>query len=294
MEIRNVCGVNMGGAPGETPSLLVGSMFFDRQKIVSDPIKGVFDREAALALLDLQSRWSETTGNPACVDVIAATPEAMRRYLDFVCRHFDGPIMVDGTDGAVKVAGIEHLADNGQAERAIYNSISPETLPMELEAIAKCGVASAVLLAVDPVDFTAAGKIALLTRDDGLLARARSCGIEHILVDPGVIDLLSVGTVKEAFRQIKQMGCFAGAAPHNAIGTWAGLDTKLGAGFKGPATAVLNALPIAWGGDFVIYGPPSLAPTVFPAVAMVDAILSQPLMEQGRVPDFNHPMFKLA
>jgi N5-methyltetrahydromethanopterin:coenzyme M methyltransferase subunit H len=294
MEIRNVCGVNMGGLPGETPSLLVGSMFFDRQKIVTDPIKGEFDREAAKALLDLQAHWSETTGNPACVDVIAITPDAMHRYLEFVCQYFDGPIMVDGTDGDVKVAGIEYLAANGQAGRAIYNSISPETAPRELEAIAKCGVKSAVLLAVDPADFTTAGKVALLKREDGLLVTARSCGIENILVDPGVIDLLSVGTVKEVFQQVKKMGCFAGAAPHNAIGTWAGLTTKLGAEFKPSATAVLNALPIAWGGDFVIYGPPTLAPTVFPAVAMVDAILSQPLLEQGQVPDFNHPMFKLA
>jgi tetrahydromethanopterin S-methyltransferase subunit H len=92
----------------------------------------------------------------------------------------------------------------------------------------------------------------------------------------------------------KELGCFAGTAPHNAIGTWSGLSTKLGADFKPVATAVLNALPVAWGADFVIYGPLSLAPMVFPAVAMVDVILSQALLEQGKIPDSNHPMFKIA
>jgi len=53
-------------------------------------------------------------------------------------------------------------------------------------------------------------------------------------------------------------------------------------------------LPIAWGADFTIYGPLSLTPMVFPAVAMVDVVLSQSLLEQGKIPDSNHPMFKLA
>ncbi len=294
MAPKDVCGVPLGGEPGETASLLVGSMFYDRQKLVSDPATGEFDPEAAGGLLDLQDKWSQITGNPACLDVVASTPAAMRRYLDFVVERFAGPIMVDGSDGEVKIAGIEHLAARGLSGRAIYNSISPETRPRELEAIGSCGVKAAVLLAVDAADFSAAGKLKLLGGADGLIAKARAAGVENLLVDTGVIDLPSVGLVRELMGQVKQMGCFCGAAPHNALGTWGGLASKLGAAFKPAATAVLNALPIAWGGDFVIYGPLSLAPTVFPAVAMVDATLAQSLMEQGRIPGSDHPMFKIA
>ncbi len=294
MEIKDVCGVPMGGLPGETPSLLIGSMFYDRQKIVMDATRGIFDQEAAKELLDLQRQWSEITGNPAGLDVIASTPEAMCHYLDFVIEHFEGPILVDGTDADVKIAGIEYLAANGQMQRTIYNSISPETRPREFEAISNYGVTSAVLLAMDPTDLSALGKLNLLRKEDGLLAKAKSCGVENFLVDPGVIDLPSVGTIKEVIHGIKYLGCFVGAAPHNAIGTWSGLISKLGTRFKPAAIAVLNAMPIAWGGDYVIYGPMRLAPTVFPAIAMVDVTLSQSLIDLGKIPVFNHPMFKIV
>jgi N5-methyltetrahydromethanopterin:coenzyme M methyltransferase subunit H len=294
MAFKDVGGVPLGGEPGETASLLVGSMFYDRQKLVSNAATGEFDAEAAGKLLDLQDKWSQITGNPACVDVVASTPAAMRRYLDFVVERFDGPIMVDGSDGAVKIAGIEHLAAKGLSGRVIYNSISSETRPPELEAIGSCGVKAAVLLAVDAADFSAAGKLRLLNGEDGLIAKARAAGVESLLVDTGVIDLPSVGLLRELIAQIKELGCLCGAAPHNAIGTWGGLTSKLGASFKPAATAVLNALPIAWGGDFVIYGPLSLAPTAFPAVAMADTVLAQSLMEQGKIPGFDHPMFKIA
>jgi tetrahydromethanopterin S-methyltransferase subunit H len=294
MEIKTVCGVSMGVQPGETPTLLVGSMFYDRQKLVKDAAAGKFDRAAAKRLLDLQKKWSETTGNPACVDVIASTPEAMRQYLDFVIEHFDGPLMVDGSNAEVKIAGISHLAECGMNHRAIYNSISLHTVDSELEAIAAREIKATVLLAVTSADFSASAKIDLLRKTNGLVSKAKDCGVEHCLVDPGVIDLPSIGTVKAVIAAAKELGCFAGTAPHNAFGNWAGLSTKLGTDFKPSATAVLNALPVAWGADFVIYGPLSLAPMVFPAVAMVDVILSQPLLEQGKIPDSNHPMFKIA
>lgn len=294
MNVRDVCGVPMGGLPGETPSLLVGSMFFDRQKLVIDASAGEFDEDEAKRLLDLQDHWSQITGNPAGLDVIASTTGAMQRYLDFATEHFQGPILVDGTDGRVKIAGIEHMASRGLADRVIYNSISPETTAEEFESIEACGVKAAVVLAVDPSDFSGQRKVELLTAAGGLLARARECGVEHTLVDPGVIDLPSVGTVKAVFEAVRALDCLCGAAPHNAVSTWGGLAAKLGSSFKPAATAVLNALPIAWGGDFVIYGPPNLASTVFPAVAMVDVILAQGLVEQGKIPGPDHPMFKIA
>ena len=240
MEIKTVCGVPMGGLPGEEPTLLVGSMFYDRQKLVNDAAAGKFDRPAAKRLLDLQKKWSETTGNPACVDVIASTPKAMCHYLDFVIEHFDGPLMVDGSNAEVKIAGIRHLAECKMRRRAIYNSISPETVDSELEAIADCAIKAAVLLTVTSSDFSAAAKIDLLTKANGLIARANDCGIKHCLVDPGIIDLPSIGTVKAVIAAAKELGCFAGTAPHNAIGTWSGLRTKFGADFKPAATAVLN------------------------------------------------------
>ncbi|MEJ2691133.1 MAG: tetrahydromethanopterin S-methyltransferase subunit H [Deltaproteobacteria bacterium] len=289
-----VAGVPLGGRPGLHPTLLVGSMFFDRQKLVKDHATGDFDREAASQQIELQRKFSELTGNPAALDVVASTPLAMRRYLDFVLEVFEGPIFVDGSKAEVRLAGIEYLAERGAVDRAVYNSISLESQTSELEAIKTLGVKSAVLLAVDPLDLSLAGKTKLLKDPNGLLPRIKAAGVETVLVDPGIIDLPSVGVFLSLSKTVKDLGCLLGGAPHNAFGTWSGLKNKFETNFKAAATAVINALPLAWGADFVIYGPLPLAPIVFPAVAMVDTIMAQPLMEEGIIPELDHPMFRIA
>lgn len=291
---RSVCNIPMGGVPGETASMLVGSIFYDRQKLVKDAAKGEFDKRAAKALLDLQHHWSEKTGNPACLDVFAASPIAIRRYLDFVIDHYDGPIMIDSSDPDVKIAGIRHLADCGLSARSIYNSISIKTTPREFDAIASCKVTAAVIMATSDNGFEAKDKIDLLFQEDGLIAKAESCGIVNCLVDPGVIDLPSLGPVMEVIWTVKEKGHLAGTAPYNAMSSWKGLMEKFGSEFLPVATAVLESLPIAWGADFIIYGPITSAPVAFPAVAMVDTIMSQILLEQGKVPGHNLTRFKIA
>ncbi len=294
MGMRSVCGINMGGDPGETPALLAGSIFYDRQKIVTDPIAGLFNKNEAKKMIDLQSKWSEMTGIPCCADVIASTPEAMKTYLDFVVENFDGPIMVDGTSGAVKIAGIRHMAAKDLSNRVIYNSISPESTREEFKAIGECGVKAVVVLLVECADFSAESKIKMMTKKDGLIAKLKTEDVTEFLVDPGIIDLPSIGIAVEVMSKAKEMGYLPGTAAHNAISTWSGLETKIGDNFKKPATAVVNALTVAWGGEFVIYGPMVLADTVFPAVAMVEAALAQSTMERGKCPDLSHPLFRIS
>ncbi|HDY70452.1 MAG TPA: hypothetical protein ENH50_02155 [Nitrospirae bacterium] len=294
MKMRSVCGINMGGDLGDTPALLAGSIFYDRQKIVSDPLTGQFDKNEAKRLINLQSKWSEITGIPCCIDVIASTPKAMKTYLDFIVENFEGPIMVDGTSSVVKIEGIRHMAANDLSNRVIYNSISQESTREEFETIGECGVKAVVVLLVESSDFSAEGKIRMMTKEDGLIAKLGAEGVTEFLVDPGIIDLPSMGVAMEVMSKAKEMGYLPGTAAHNAISTWSGLKAKIGDNFKKPAIAVINALTVAWGGEFVIYGPMVLADTVFPAVAMVEAALAQSAMERGKCPDLSHPLFKIA
>ncbi len=274
--------------------MLIGSIFHDRQQLVTDAVKGAFDKAAAKAQLDLQEQWCQKTGNPSGLDVFATSPDAMRRYLDFIIAHYAGPILVDSSDPEVKIAGIQHLAACGLSSRTIYNSISIQTTPQEMDAIATCQIKAAVILAAHGFDVDAQSKIDLLFKEDGLIAKAKSCGITDCLVDPGVIDLPSLGPVMQVISAVKAKGHLAGTAPYNAVSTWKGLIEKFGRNFKPMATAVLEALPVAWGADFILYGPLSSAPVAFPAVAMVDAMMSQMLLEQGKAPDHNVTMFKIA
>ena len=43
-ETCEIAGVKVGGQPGENPTVLVGTIFYEGQKIVEDPVKGFFDR----------------------------------------------------------------------------------------------------------------------------------------------------------------------------------------------------------------------------------------------------------
>jgi len=59
----------LGGQPGEYPTCCIGTMFYARHKIVSDPEHGVFDVAAAERLWNTQVEMSEVTGN-SCMNQI--------------------------------------------------------------------------------------------------------------------------------------------------------------------------------------------------------------------------------
>ena len=52
--IHTIGGVRIGGNPGEVPTVLAGSIFYSGHKLVSDSIKGIFDKVEAENLVNLQ------------------------------------------------------------------------------------------------------------------------------------------------------------------------------------------------------------------------------------------------
>jgi len=58
--------------------------------------------------------------------------------------------------------------------------------------------------------------------------------------------------------------------------------------------AVAAGITVALGADFVLYGPIETASYMFPAISMIDAAYGQLIMEQGRMLDRTHPIFKIA
>lgn len=291
-----VCGIPMGGRPGLHATVMAGSIFFDRHRIVTDMKEGIFDQVEARRLLALQDEWSDRTGNPRMVDIVASSPRAIERYLEFVCAQTDAPVMIDGSSPDVRMAGLRWAASAGVMHRVVYNSLSPESLDREFEVLAEVGCRAAVILSLSSKDLSLAGRISTLEGDGGLIARARAVGVHELMIDPGVIDLPSLGVAAEAMRVIRErFGLVTGTAAHNAVGTWGGLkDGKFGEGSYERMTAVIDALNTAWGGSFLLYGPLSAAPVAFPAVAAVDACLAQVLMEDGIIVGLDHPLFRVA
>ena len=282
----------VGGQPGLRPTVLIGSIFYHGHDVLIDEDRGECDRERAEACIRLQEDFAERTGNPCMLDVVGANPEAIRNLLEFTVSVSDAPLLVDGTTPEVRLAGTRYMADRGMIERVVYNSVQPETKDDELAAIEAMGVRSAILLAYNLRDFTAAGRVEAVR---SLLPRLRDAGIDRILVDTCVLDLASLGQALEALFEVKQeFGLPVGAGVHNAVATWKGLKRKMGRKAHGPCVASACAASAAVGADFVLYGPVEDAPIVFPAVAMVDTSLSQVMIERGTRPPKDHPRFRIG
>ncbi|MDD4250234.1 MAG: tetrahydromethanopterin S-methyltransferase subunit H, partial [Methanosarcina sp.] len=90
-EIVNIAGVKIGGQPGELPTVLAGTIFYNKHEIVEDAAKGLFDRAAAEKLVNLQESGSDTTGNPHIVHIFGTTNESITRYIDFIAEISDSP-----------------------------------------------------------------------------------------------------------------------------------------------------------------------------------------------------------
>ena len=152
-------GIKIGGQPGLRPTVLIGSAFYHGHKITTDENRGEFDPVEAEKRIHLQDEFSEKTGNPCMLDVVGATPEAIRRHLEFAARVTKSPLLIDGTTVEVRLAGLEYAAQAGLIDRVVYNSIQPEIPDEELTAIQKAGVTSAILLTYYLKDFTSTGRV---------------------------------------------------------------------------------------------------------------------------------------
>jgi len=284
--------VNVGGVPGERPTVLIGSIFYHGDKIVQDEMAGIFNKKAAEDLIKLQEEFSDRTGNPCMIDLVGASPEAMKKELEFVVDVTDTPILIDSPDMNVRLEGLRYAEEVGVINQIVYNSIMPETKPEELQEIKESNLESAILLAYNPTDFTSEGRIRTLK---SLLITAKEAGIKKPLLDACVLDVPTLGMAcKTLFRVKGETGYPVGAGTHNAIGTWRGLKKKMGKQAVMPCSVAAAIMALAVGADFVLYGPIGDAQYFFPAAAMVDAAYGQLIIEGGKRPSASHPLFKIA
>lgn len=285
-------GVNVGGQPGVCPTVLIGSMFYHGHDVLIDEDRGEFQRDEAEKRIRAQEDYAERTGNPCMLDVVGATPEAIRKHLKFAAGVSRMPLLIDGTTSDVRLAGLDFVAQAGLVDRVVYNSIQPEIDDDELRAIQNSGVKAAIFLTYYLLDFTAKGRVESVR---ALLPRLHEAGIDKLMVDTCVLDLATLGSACSAMFDIKnEMGLPAGGGVHNAVAMWKGLETKMGAQAAKPCVASAAAAAVAVGADFILYGPVEDAKYVFPAVAMVDTALSQIVMERGERPDKNHPRYRVG
>ena len=298
-KVFNIAGVNIGGQLGEYPTVLIGSIFYSRHKIVSDKVKGDFDKKQAEALINKVEELSEKTGNPYILDVVGETPEALIKYIEFVADVTKCPFLIDGVTSQIRMPAVKHAVEIGLTERAIYNSIDFHVSDEEINFLKDCRVQNAVLMAFNPKKPWAEGRVDVLKGESGqkgLLKAAEEAGVQKVLVDTAVLDMPSIAICSKAIQLVKsEFGLPAGCGPANAVTTW----KRVKKGEFGPhayevCSGGSGILTQMMGADFVMYGPIELSEAAFIACAMTDALVAYAARKLGIVTKTrNHPLYKI-
>jgi tetrahydromethanopterin S-methyltransferase subunit H len=220
------------------------------------------------------SELSEKTKLPSILDVVATSPEAMRKYLTYLIDETRFPLLIDGSASLeVNLAGIEAAEAGGYLDRVAVNSLTLDTSPILYETAQDKGLRNAVVLTFSVAAVTSVkGRVDMASQ---IVSKAGTAGISNLMIDTGVIDPPTLGIACAAQHVIKdRFGLPVGCGAHNAVSTWKGFTKKFGK--PGRLSGVLSSvtMPIALGGDFVLYGPVQHASEVYPAIHLVDKALS--------------------
>ncbi len=278
-EIVNIGGTKIGGQIGENPTVLTGTIFYEKHKIVENQDKGIFNESKAEELINEMLELSDTTGNPCMIHVFALNNIAIEKYLDFVSR-YDRPILVDSTEYKVRLHGIKYSEEIGIIDKVVYNSLSVSMNEEEINTLKDSEIDSSILLAFNPMDSSVSGRIDLLENggrvlEEGLLNTGKKC-FSKILIDTAVTPFGEGAS--HAMRCVlvskSRFGLPTGNGIHNAVSAWKWIRERRKKDIMEyrACSIASNAMQAIMGADFLLFGPIEYANLVFPAVAMVDLL----------------------
>lgn len=244
--------VTIGGPLGSHTGLLVGSIFYDKHSLVSDAFAGTFDEAKAAALIEKVNGLSERYGVQMAFDVIAASPEAMEKFIEFVAGRTKLPFMINASEADVHIAGLECADRLGVLNRAIFASLNEDTDDSIIEALGRHRPACVMILANDVGDPTPEGSCEMIERV--FRPMLNEIKVEAPLVDLGAMDPPSVGISIRGIEAVRRrFGYPAGCAFSNCFPQWTGLR-DLGREWVNLSLATALVACRAAGGDFLHYG----------------------------------------
>jgi len=222
-------GTMIGGQPGEYPTVLAASIFYNKHEVVLDDKTGKIDKAKAEALWNRCQVLSDTVGIPHFIQILAEYPEAFEKYISW----FDSidnktAFLMDSSVPKALAHACKYVTDVGLAHRAIYNSINGSITQENIDALKNSDVDAAIVLAFNPADPSVAGREKVLAEGGvagqvkGMLQIAEECGIKRPILDTAATPLgLGSGS---AYREI--LACKAihgyptGGAYHNMTVAW--------------------------------------------------------------------------
>jgi tetrahydromethanopterin S-methyltransferase subunit H len=285
---------NIGGDPRSTPTAMIGTIFYFKQKhIFKDEAKGIIDKEFAEGLIKKEEELADKTGLVPGLDVIIASEVNVKPILDFISNVTDMPIFLDAPTIECKFPALKYVQELGIQDRIVYNSITPDSRDEEYQALKESGIKNYIVLAMESSKWTTQARMDVIA---SVVEKARSVGLpgENFLVDGCVLDMCSLGLAMSAMEETKKKYGFpVGSGAHNAVDVWRNLKEKFG-DVKSYASVVSSTITLAVGADFLLYGPVQHADLMFPCTAFVKAAHSQLLFDEGKMAPSDHPVFKIG
>jgi tetrahydromethanopterin S-methyltransferase subunit H len=294
-KIFEIGGVKVGGQPGECPTVLIGSIFYlGHTKIDIDEEKGTFDKEKAEALIKKQEELSDMTGNPGMLEVVGVRPDALCREIDYIAEVTDMPFLISSERPPVLMAGAKHVGEIGLQNRVVYSSLLKGSSDEELEIVKNSGIKAALLLAKNPMEETANGKVKVIK---DVLKLADKAKIDKPLIDVASLAFgIKMGPAARAIYLIKnEYGYPVGIGTGNITTTFNWAINRLTRPILRTTYGTCNAIAQIMGASWLLYGPIQHAPYVFPSVAMTDSYILTAMAELGIRPavEKQHPLFKV-
>lgn len=242
----------IGGPMGSTTGLAVGSIFYDKHSVVSDPFSGEFNESRATELVDSVNKLSKRYGVQMAFDIIAASPEAMERFLEFVSARTTLPLLINATEAEARMAGLEAAAKLGILNRSIYASLNEDTEDEELEVLGRHRPAAVMILASDVSNPTPEGSCEMI--ENYYQPMLKEINVVAPIVDLGTMDPPSIGLNIRQIQAVRErFGYPAGCAFSNCFPQWTSVS-KLGREWVNLSLATAFVACRAAGGDYLHYG----------------------------------------
>jgi tetrahydromethanopterin S-methyltransferase subunit H len=285
--------IKIGGQPGELPTVLVGSIFWLGQKMVTDANQGLFDAKRAEDIINNMETLSDVTGVPFVLDIVGTTAAAFEKYLDFVAKHTEAPFLLDAMSPRTRMQSAELVKNAGLADRCIYNSFYKGVSKVEAEKVKECGITASIVLADNPKDNSLEGKMQVL---EEALALAKEGGITKPLIDTAIPAFEpEMGTAVRAIPKIKEKyGHPTGLGTGNVVTTMGWVKAHVPKEFRKGTRTATNAIMQTMGANWLMFGPAEQSNYVFPAVAIVDTYVASAMGDLGIRPlHEQHPIYKI-
>ena len=285
--------VKVGGQPGELPPCLIGSIVWLGQKMVADANKGVFDAKIAEQIINTCQTQSDKTGVPFALDIVGTTEAAFEKYIDFVPKHTDAPMMLDAMSPRTRMAAATLAKKMGLADNCLYNSVYKGVTDAELANLKDSGIKMSIVLADDPKDTTLEGKMNVIVE---ALALADKGGITKPLIDTAIPAFEpDMGTAVRTIPIMKEKyGHPVGLGSGNVVTTMGWVKANVAKEFRAGCRTSTNSIMQVAGANWLMIGPAEQAEYVFPAVAVTDSYIASAAGDLGTRPlEESHPIFKM-